>query len=78
MGLFNESLQKRIYVDGVPVDVAENTTPTKLVSKVGKDPNTTSLVVAGNNGTVKHLPKGRGIQVRDGQRFETSITGIGG
>jgi hypothetical protein len=78
MTLFNEMVDRTINVDGQRVEVPSQTTPEYIIRTVGKDPNTTNLVMEGSQGTVKYLPKAKPISVREGQVLETSMTGSGG
>lgn len=76
--MFKDVLEKRITVDGQPVSVPSETTPGKIVESIGKDPETTSLVSRGANGTTRYLPTQKPIRVRDGQDLESTMSGIGG
>ena len=76
--MIKDVLEKRINVDGRPVTVPKETTPGQIIQTIGKDPETTSLVSRGDNGTTQYLPTQKQIRVRDGQELESSMTGIGG
>jgi hypothetical protein len=77
--MFNDVMKKRrILVDGQVVDVPQKTTPGQIIQSVGKDPQITSLVTRGANGTSQYLPTQKPIQVRDGQELESALSGIGG
>jgi len=76
--MFEDVLNRRIVVDGQTVTVPKETTPGHIIRTIGKDPDDTSLVSRGANGTTQYLPTKRQIRVRDGQELESSMTGIGG
>ena len=76
--MFNDVLKKKISVDGQAVDVPSETTPGQIIQSIGKDPQTTSLVSRGVNGTSQYLPTQKPIRVRDGQELESAMSGIGG
>jgi len=76
--MFNDVLERRVIVDGRPVTVPSETTPGQIIQTVGKDPQTTSLVTRGANGTSQYLPTQKPIRVRDGQELESAMSGIGG
>lgn len=76
--MFNDVLNKRVFADGQVLNVPSETTPGRIIQTIGKNPNTTSLYTRGPNGTSQYLPTTRPINVRDGQEFESTMTGIGG
>jgi hypothetical protein len=76
--MFNDVMKRRILVDGQAVNVPSETTPGQIIQSVGKDPQTTSLVTRGDNGTSQYLPTQKPIRVRDGQELESAMSGIGG
>jgi len=76
--MIKDVLEKRILVDGRLVSVPSETTPGQIIQTMGKDPNATSLVSRGANGTTQYLPTKKTIKVRDGQELESAMSGIGG
>jgi hypothetical protein len=76
--MIKDVLEKRILVDGRLVSVPSETTPGQIIQTIGKDPNATSLVSRGDNGTTQYLPTKKTIRVRDGQELESAMSGIGG
>lgn len=76
--MFRDVLEKNVVVDGQVVSVPEKTTPGQIIRSVGKDPQTTSLVTRGVNGTSQYLPTKKPIRVRDGQELESAMSGVGG
>ena len=76
--MFEDVLNKRIIVDGRPVSVPSETTPGRIIQSIGKDPETTTLVSRGANGTTRYLPTQKAIRVRDGQELESAMSGVGG
>jgi len=76
--MMRDVLNRRIIVDGRPVTVPSETTPGQIIQTIGKDPNDTSLVARGANGTSQYLPTKKPIRVRDGQELESALSGVGG
>ena len=79
MSSFNQAVQRRIQVDGVEYIAPEDTTPGDVVRAIGKDPNTTSLVTSNpDEATSTFLNTNDSIRLKNGDRFETNMTGLGG
>jgi hypothetical protein len=79
MPSFNQAMGQRIQVDGVEYISPENTTPEQIMRAVGKDPNTTTLVTSNpHEATSKFLKTHSPIRVKNGDRFEATMNGLGG
>lgn len=79
MPSFNSTVERRIHVDGVEYTAPENTTPENVIRAIGKDPNTTSLVTSNpDEATSTFLKTGSNIRLKNGDRFESTMSGLGG
>ncbi len=79
MTLFRDNIPKRkIYVDDEPIEIAEDTSSADIILAAKHNPSTYSLAMQDARGGNQLVPASQRIKVRDGQRFETSINGIGG
>jgi hypothetical protein len=80
MALFRQDAPKRttVYVDDVPVRVAEEVTGAELLRAAGKSPDNYSLVTQDEQGGSQLLPSSRRIKPVASQRFEANLPGIGG
>jgi hypothetical protein len=79
MSSFNQAVQRRIQVDGVEYIAPEDTTPGDVVRAIGKDPNTTTLVTSNPyEETSTFLNTNQNIRLKNGDSFESQLTGTGG
>ena len=79
MAFMRDNLPKRrVIVDEMPIEVDENISSSDLILASGNDPSTYSILMADGRGGGQLVSAGRRIKVRDGQRFETSLNGVGG
>ena len=80
MGLLrgNTPKQTRIYVDDLPVQVAEEVTAAEILQAVGKNPQNYSLVTQDEQGNGQMVPSARRIKPVEGQPFEANLPAIGG
>ena len=79
MALMRDNLPKRrVIVDGMPIEVTEESSPADIIAAAGRNPSTYALVMDDGRGGSQLVPVNRRIELKDGQRFESQLSGIGG
>jgi hypothetical protein len=75
---FTDMLRRRVYVDDQPVEAGESTSAGDLMVAAGQNPNNRNLVQANPGGTTEIIPSKKRVKLRNGDRFETMLSGTGG
>ena len=65
---------RRVYIDDIPLNVPETTSPQNLIQLAGQNPGDRDLVYKDPDGSTEILPKRRIIKPKNGERFESQIT----
>jgi hypothetical protein len=80
MALLRQDAPKRttVYVDDVPVRVAEEVTGAEVLQAAGKNHQNYSLVTQDEQGGSQLVPSDRRIKPVEGQPFEAGLPGVGG
>ena len=69
---------RNAIVDGRKVAVPENSWAEDLIRATGEDPSSRDLVQSLPDGSVEIIKPSRRVKLRDGDFFETQISGSGG
>ncbi len=69
---------RRVFLDNVPVNVSESTTPANIIRAGGQIPKERDLVKEYSDGTTEIFPPNRRIQTSDGDSFKAQLTAIEG
>jgi len=74
---FTQMIRNAI-VDGRNVRVPDNPTASDLITAAGETPESRDLVLSRPDGSVDIIKPSRRVKLRDGDVFETQISGSGG
>lgn len=75
---FTDMIREKVMVDGTEVYVPKETTAQELMQYAGKDPNSRDLVKEDLDGTTSIYQKSRRIACKEGDRFQTQLSGRNG
>ena len=78
MSFMDHVRDRMVQVDGRQVSVPETAKPRELLEACGRDPNSRDLVSQVDNGMTRIHPKDNEIRLRDGDVFESQISGRAG